>query len=1172
MRLKTIKLAGFKSFVDPTTIPIQANLSAIVGPNGCGKSNVVDAVKWVIGETSAKQLRGQSMSDVIFNGTTTRKPVAKASVELLFSNEEGRLLGEYAHFSEISVRREVERDGQSNYYLNNTHCRRRDIIDIFLGTGLGPRSYAIIEQGMISQLIEAKPDELRAHLEEAAGISKYKERRRDTENRMRRTQENLDRLDDLREELDKQLRHLKRQANAAERYKILKADERQLQAQVKALQWQGLKVQLSAHDEKITAQDLQLESLQTELRTLETDLEKSRQDQVAATETQNEAQRAFYSVGSEVSRLEQQIRYQQEQRDQWSQELIQGEASWRELTQGNENHRTQIAELESAIAALSPQSGDIEAAAQQAQQIFTEAQADMQTWQQQWDDCQQRYAQAARQAEVVRTKLGHQQQQIQQWQQRQQDLTQTQAELQIDQLSDEIAPLSDRVVKAEQARAEVERQLVATKAQITAQRDSNQQLKQQAAKQRQTVQSLDAKAAALSALQASALGYDNENTKTWLADRQLTNQARLGQQLQVDSGWELAVETILGAQFDAVCVDNINDFINAMPELAQGELMLMDKAQASTAESPAAGSFESLLSHVKSEWPIHKWLAGVYVAETIELANTMRLQLAANESVVTRDGVWMGRHWARVAKAADNDEGILVRKQRIETLQTELAKEQSLLSQQEQALQQGEQQLIQLEQQRDQHHENYQQSSRALTDAQTALTAKRSKLEELTQQQQRLSLEIDRCTNELAALQSGLTDLNAQQAQSDSEEQALQDRKNQLSSERDHYHQALETARAQAQQEQQKMDEWQIRLNANQSQLDLLQRTLERDERQLTQLTEHREKLTQQLADTEEPIKVLQTTLQEQLEQRVGVEQALKAAEVHLGECNARIQQVEKDLHNVNEARSQAQERLQELKIERQTIEVRQTTITEQLEEMEQALSDVIESLPEEAEIKVWQQQLDTVTQKIQRLGAINLAAIDEYKETEERKVYLDSQHEDLTEALSVLEGAIRKIDRETRAKFRETYDKVNEGFKRLFPKIFGGGQASLEMLDDDVLTAGIMVKAQPPGKRNSTIHMLSGGEKALTAISLVFSMFQLNPAPFCMLDEVDAPLDDVNVGRFCQLVKEMAKDVQFLVISHNKVTIEMADRLMGVTMQEPGASRLVAVDMQAAIEMATAA
>ncbi len=1167
MYLKTIKLVGFKSFVDATVFPVCGHLNAIVGPNGCGKSNVVDAIRWVIGESSAKQLRGQSMADVIFNGTSARKPVGKAAVELVFDNHDGKLVGEFAQFSEIAIRREVTRDAISSYYLNGTPCRRKDIIDIFLGTGLGPRSYAIIEQGMVSRLIEAKPEDLRVYIEEAAGISKYKERRRETENRMRHTEENLERVNDVCEELNKQLNHLKRQANAAERYNVLKEEERILNAQYRALQWRAHSKELQIKDQALLEVETQQAEKVSAQRQLETNIEKARIEQTEAMDAQNLVQKNYYGLGAEIARLEQRIKSLQEQAQQWQQEYDETESMWRELSESSEEYQEQIEALDSTIARLIPEQEQNQQEKGASQQTVVSAEAAMTQWQDRWDAFQLACSQSSQQLEVSKTKIEHLKQQLLESSQRKAHLNASYEALHLADLEQGLSPLSLKVHQVEHEISELKSGLEDLSQHIHRQRQLNHEGHQALQALRDQLQAQKGRYASLEALQQSALGQNNVEAVNWLSKHHLNDKPRLAQQLHVDSGWETAVETVLGNYFDAVCVDRLENLADELKDWQHGHLTLLEKSNDSASTSFAQAA-STLASKLKGEWASAISLQGIYAAENLEAALQLRSSLKAHESVVTSEGIWLGKNWIRVSKSASAESGILLREQELKQLQAEMNDAQNKINGHELNLQQAEAQLVELEAERDRKHKAYQERAAELTEVQSDFSAKQTRLADLKQQQQRLQHEVHECELQAEHFQNQLIDLesNWQRTIHTQDEQAQS--REALLADRNRHRAHLDEMRDLAQRHRQQADQLAVQLAANENQRALLKQTVQHNERRLTQLHDKKDSLAKQLAERGSPTEELNTELQQQLTQHLAIEQELNMAQAHLEACNQRLKELDAQRGHIQAGLNEIQAQLEVIRLDRQSMLLMQNTLIEQITERNCTLEELLPELPEKADLKLWHDQIAQMAQKIERLGPINLAAIDEFKTINERKEYLDQQQKDLLEALELLRNAIQKIDRETRAKFRDTFDKANIQFQALFPRIFGGGKAYLELEENDLLSAGVIVRAQPPGKRNSTIHMLSGGEKALVAISLVFAMFQLNPAPFCVLDEVDAPLDDINVGRYCQLIKEMSANTQFIIISHNKITIGIAEHLLGVTMQEAGVSRMVSVDMKEAIAM----
>ncbi len=1168
MQLKSVKLVGFKSFVDPTTIQIKEGMNGIVGPNGCGKSNIIDAVRWVIGERSAKQLRGQSMSDVIFNGTSGRKPVGRASVELLFDNSNSRIVGEYAGFSEIAIKREVFRDGQSNYFLNGTVCRRQDIVDIFYGTGLGSRSYAIIEQGMISRLIEAKPEDLRQHIEEAAGIAKYKQRRRDTENRMLRTQENLSRLIDLRDELDKQLKHLKRQASAAERYKVLREEERQINAQIKALHWQSLQTSFETYQGQIEVHENERERIHSLQSTLETDLEKNRQMHIQATDHYNQTQRIFYSLGNDIARIEQQIQYTQEQLERWQRDLQTTNLRFEELSDTTSDFEAQIADILSEIDTLKPRAQSLSENNQLASQALVVAEEAMQAWVQNWEQFQTGFAESNKTLEVNRTKLSHYQQEQHNLAQRITRLKESSHPEQQELLQIEILPLRDHLDMLNTSSHNCLINLNTILQRIQDKKRYIEVLQKTINDKRALLQTKDGRRSSLDALQEAAFMTDDQAVATWLTEQGLDDYPRLGKDLQVESGWEVAVETVLNQLFDAVCVDNLDTFINHFVPLESGELILIESTQRVAVNCE---QFISLATKVKSEWPVVQWLGNVFIADSLEQAREMRQQLTQHQSIITRDGIWLGRHWLRVAKAVNNENSILLRDQELKQLTEDILILKNELFGLDDELERGHQDVAELETQREQYHLQLQEINSDVTKTQSQLTEKQTRYDTLVQREQAIKQEVGECQQRDAQLQEQIQEVQQLITLHDAQIQTSLQQRQELLAQRELCQTNLNSKRQLAQEAKQQADEYDIRISSNESQLAVLEQTVRRDARQLELLREKRDELSDSLTHADNPLIELQAQLQELLSKRSLQEQALQQATESLEACNSNIAQLEKSKDSLQQQLNVMQSAYQQLQMDRQAVSVRQATICEQLQEADLNLETIIAQLPPEANLRAWETHSEELASRITRLGPINLAAIEEHDTLFSRKEYIDKQHADLEEALSILQNAIHKIDKETRSKFKDTFDQVNAGFQNLFPKIFGGGQASLELTEDDFLSAGIMVKAQPPGKRNSTIHMLSGGEKALTAIALVFGLFQLNPAPFCILDEVDAPLDDLNVGRYCRLIKNMASTIQFIVISHNKVTIEACERLMGITMQEPGVSRVVSVDIDEAVTLAEA-
>jgi chromosome segregation protein len=1166
MRLKTIKLAGFKSFVDPTSASFPDNLTAVVGPNGCGKSNIIDAVRWVMGESSAKHLRGESMADVIFNGSNARKPVAQASIELVFDNSDATVGGEYGKFNEISVKRLVTRDGQSNYFLNGTKCRRKDISDIFLGTGLGPRSYAIIEQGMISRLIEAKPEELRVYIEEAAGISKYKARRRETENRMRRTRENLERLTDIRDELERQIERLSRQASAAEKYKQYKEEERHKGAQLKALRWKGLDQQVKQLDLVIGELEVAMEAKIAEQRHVDAEIERLRESHNDVQEEFNQVQQRFYALGAEVARLEQSIQHQRERRQQFYEELEQITANWREADEHQRTDAEKLAELDETLAGLEPELELANERQESASETLALAEEAMQEWQQTWEGFNGRAGESRRQAEVEQSRIQHLEKSIERLRERGERLNKEQASLDAGPLASEMRQFEEQVAQVQEQREESELRAESLQEDINQLRRRNGDRGRELDEARDALQALKSRHTSLEALQKAAMGDDGAVSE-WLQRHDLEARPRLADRIDVAPGWEKAVEAVLGDALQAISVEGLEAVTDWLSDLTHGRVALFQQQD----EPPgvASGAHGALLREQVAGAVPEGLLAGVHTADDLGAALSLRGRLAPGQSVVTREGIWLGPDWLKVAREQDQEAGVLERRRELESLEQRIDVALERVDTLKAELEQTREQVAALEEEREEVQRQASRLSRELGEASAQVSARQVRLEQITMRRERLGRELEETGEQLDQEQQQIKEARVVLAQAlDAMEQDSGEREA-LLSRRDETRLRLDEARQQARQQRDQSHQMEMQAQGARTQAQALRQNLGRLESQLTSLAERKALLESQASESDDPGLELQQQLEEKLALRLEAEQSLV-------DVRRRLEEVEHQMRDLEGRRGQFERQAQEVRdainakrMQWQELSTRRQTVAEQLGEQHFDLQTVIGNLPEDADERRWSDDLEQLGQRIARLGQINLAAIEEYQQQSERKQYLDQQNGDLEDALKTLENAIRKIDRETRTRFKEYFDRINKGLQELFPKVFGGGHAYLELTGDDLLDTGVTIMARPPGKRNSTIHLLSGGEKALTALSLVFSIFELNPAPFCLLDEVDAPLDDANVGRFCNLVQEMAARVQFIYITHNKIAMEMARTLMGVTMHEAGVSRLVSVDVEEAAEMA---
>ncbi len=1167
MRLKCIKLAGFKSFVDPTTVNFPSNLCAVVGPNGCGKSNTIDAVRWVMGESSAKNLRGESMTDVIFNGSGGRKPVGQASIELVFDNSDGTLKGEYAGFTEISIKRKVTRDAQNSYYLNGTKCRRRDITDIFLGTGLGPRSYAIIEQGMISKLIEAKPEELRVYIEEAAGISKYKERRRDTENRMRRTHENLERLTDIRDELERQLSRLHRQAQAAEKYTEFKKEERLLKAQLQALRFKVLDAQADVKKQAISELELKVESFVTDQVSNDTAIDKYRTQYTELGDKFNEVQGRFYSIGADIARIEQTIQHSQERGRQLQTDLDQTERDCKEAEQHLVADKEKAETWEEELMELEPELEMVKAAEEGSGDELQEAEDAMQEWQIEWDTFNQTASEPRQRAEVQQSRIQHLEQVQTRLLERIRKLDDERKNLAPDDSDEEIGELTEQLAELDLAADEKRTKVESLTDDINAQRDVNSESGNELDDVRGQLQSMRGRHASLEALQQAAMGEKSAAVSEWLKEQSLTANPRLAEGVEVSDGWDKAVETVLGNTLQAVCVDGIDAVSDVVSKLTQGELVLIDSA-ADITES-GGDLADKLQDKVTSKVNVAGLLSSIYAVEDLTKALSLRGQLQAHESIVTKDGLWIGANWLRVARDSDENSGVIARKVELEELTETLEETEARVDELSHKLDEGRERIKSLEQEREVVRRESDTHSRKYSEVRSQLSAKQVRVEQLAVRRERVENEIREAKEQMDQEAEGLSEARMILEEAIEAMERDTDAREALMSRRDDIRSKLDDSRQRARHDKDRGHQLAMRHQALKTQVDAVKAGLGRLREQTQRLQERRDQLRDQLEETRDPGEDHKLELEALLEKRLSVEEELTAA-------RKAVEQIEHDLREAEQERNKSEQgvqairaKLEQARLEAQTLEVQRNTISKQLEEENLHLRTLLEQLEDDAAEQPMEEELEKIAARISRLGPINLAAIEEYKTESERKNYLDTQNDDLVDALETLENAIKKIDRETRTRFKETFDQVNSGLQELFPKVFGGGHAYLELTGEDLLDTGIAIMARPPGKRNSTIHLLSGGEKALTAIALVFSIFRLNPAPFCMLDEVDAPLDDANVGRYARMVEQMSEHVQFIYITHNKIAMEMAHQLLGVTMHEPGVSRLVTVDVEEAAELA---
>ena len=1164
MRLTHLKLAGFKSFVDPTTLHIHGQRVGVVGPNGCGKSNVMESIRWVLGESSAKEMRGESMSDVIFNGSGNRKPVSRASVELLFDNSLGGAGGEWSQYAEISVKRVLHRDSGSTYYINNTPVRRRDVADLFLGTGLGGRAYAIIGQNTISRIVEAKPEELRVFLEEAAGISKYKERRRETELRLRDTRENLTRVEDIRREMDKQIARLESQALVAQEYHQLRQSQARAQGQFWLLKKRDAAQAWERSRRQVERLAVDLEAQTAQLRKIENELEQLRLEHHGGGEAVQVAQGRYYEANAQVSALEQQLRHVQENRERLINQLSQITAEQEKATSQRQDHTGQLA-------ALCEQQQQAAHDAERAQQLLQTARAALPAAEQAGRDAQAAFSQiqtailqAEQKIQLERTHLEHARKSLGELNQRLQRLIEDEKRL----VLPDPAILADKEAECgilQTQLAELEAVLAQSGADEQRQADQLKTLQQESHRQAHRIAQAEAQLAALQKLQ-QALGHEGK-LDSWLSRLGIDSKKRLWQFLEVEPGCETALEGLLGSR------------LNAMPGATNGNerppaaVVLFHEGESisSAREHPAGwrslsdcvGVADAQVKGVLDDWLSHAWLA----PDNEDVASA-RAQLNPGEWLVTRQGDVYTRHSAALYAPQSGLHGVLERQRELGQIAAELPALKETQQQQEGAVQTAERQLHELRGQ----ISGSQHAQRQKTSALHALRMEMQRLEQqqqhardrqqqlvsererLVQQQSELETQFAGREKAIEDLQSGLGDFRQER---DRAGRVRQDAEAALKEARDRLMEAERLAQQQA------FSEKLILNNIN----DMKGKIKSSDEI-LSSLSIRRAEAESQLAQSSSD--ALKVALEQALEIRRQGEEGLAEARNALSGIEQRLQEMERSRLQTEQQLHPMRDKLEQSRLQEQQARLHFESCAEQLAATQFDAAALEDGLAKNAKAEELDREVKRLDELILALGAVNLAAIQELESERERKAYLDSQALDLEQAITTLEEAIHRIDRETRSRLQQTYDEANRHFGELFMTLFGGGQAQLQLLGDEILDTGIQVFAQPPGKKNSSIHLLSGGEKALTAMALVFALFRLNPAPFCLMDEVDAPLDDSNTERFCNLVRKMSERTQFMFVSHNKITMEMAQQLIGVTMQESGVSRIVEVDIEAAMRMQT--
>ncbi len=1165
MRLEKIHLGGFKSFADAVSVELKDQMIGIVGPNGCGKSNVVDAVRWVMGEAS-RHIRAMNLEDVIFSGTISRKPVEQAFVELIFDNAQGKCGVQYAQYGEISIRRTVSRDRDSKYYINGKRCRRKDIADIFFGTGLGANSYAIIEQGMISRIVEAKPDEMRSYVEEAAGVSKYKERRKETEIHIRHTRDNLDRVMDIREEIDKQLRKLKRQVREAKRYAQLKSKKDMLRAGLMLMRLRYYEAEQKNAKKVLSEKRMSFDQSEVSIQATEAKIERQRTDLEMANNKLHTVREALYRLDAKATALESEITSQEQDAERIRREQKEIEETLRDISSELRTERERYQKFEARVAELQIIR----------ERLTDDTAANRENAEDSENELNKLYKMRDRHHSESREsseKLKVEKARGELYRQSISEIDKSESE--IDKQREEIDPFlleaekKENIHRLKHSRYEAEQSLQMLEqasADIKRLRGCVQALSGKLNEGQVQAQEAQGQISSLEVLQEAALGHDTESFYVWLEEAELSDKDLVSENIAVERGWEDAVELVLSAFLGGVRIDSLDRQAQNLDSFNQGNLVLIESSL-----SVASAGQETLADKVSSEIGLHDWLSRVLLAENITDAMTRRHSLSVGESIVTRDGAWVGKNWLQLRRFSQGDEGVLMRKTKIESLRRQLDELQESSDAVKRELNQAHIDLSAQEAVRDREQERRLAYLKEIATLESKIThcdeqidqqcARSEKLDqmkaEIALRRERLIVEHRQSRREYEQAQAQVQEMNTR---FDELAKNIMRQANKLAETKRLFHQTRDTLH------QAEIENESARVN-----LAAAQKHIEQLQRQEASLKQHQTILLESMNHLTAPLSDSQRQHGQLLKEHLDSDEKLAGANRNVSAKQAKIGELESERNRLREQFDARRKANEDAHAALQVSVARYHDAKAAFDKFAVDIVEVEASLRADVTVQAQEAALQEVQEKLGRLGAINLVALGEFNELSERKTFIDLQYKDLTSALSNLEAVIKKIDHETRSRFKKTFERINENLRKLFPALFGGGEAYLEMTESDLLNTGITVMAKPPGKRLSTIQLMSGGEKALAAAAVVFSIFELNPAPFCLLDEVDAPLDEHNIERFCSMIKDMSRRIQFVMITHSKLTMEYMDSLIGITMYEAGVSRLVSVDMDEALKMASA-
>lgn len=1157
MKIKKIQLSGFKSFVDSTTIEFGADMTGIVGPNGCGKSNIVDAVRWVTGQ-SARNIRAANIDDVIFNGTDTRKPVGQASVELLFDNEDGAVADKYASYNEIALKRAADRTQGSKYSINTTRCRQRDISDLLSGTGLGAHSYALIEQGMITRIIEADPKEMRLYLEEAAGISKYRERRRETEIRMRHTRDNLDRLMDIRDEVNKQLNKLKRQARSAKQFKELRLERDKATAFIAYLEMQHHQSAVAECESKLSDLRIEMEKEQANLRKYEADIEAKHSLEGQHGNDLNSVREKYYQLNATIGGVEQDISNRSKNAEQIQKEVFEVSKLLEKCknniqaqTQNRETITHNLKRCEENYQTASTAFIDIE-------QRLKDEEITLDKMHREWEQHHGSNVELSESLEVLRIKIEYCERELVEIGNQEREIAEQKSSLDFKDLESQVTESHSHRQSCREKIEENDQQTQLRRSEVEKMRENLKASEKSSEILQSQLQEMREEMASLKALQSAEGG---DGFFRWLEDKNLSKQPRLATKINPDKRWEGAVETVLGNLLSAVEVNALDEHTKDAANLPAGMFVIYEPMQ------DVAGKEGTLASKVSADYGMNVLLNHILLADDLEIALAMRKNLAAHESAVTPDGFWVGRNWIRAHRHTDKKESILTRQHMIDDLSHKITDHEERFQAPQEEIGRLREQISDNENRSAQAQKQNEELLAQLSEAELKWRRNEVRLNHAKD----VNADLEERKNQVSEWRQSIEQQHVEHIKKRESIESSMPEQSGSKNERSEAQRKVANIREELGTDKDKLHQLEIEKNSLSGQLKGISDNLSHLSQQQEDLQQRQTSLGETEKGFQDPIKEKQSELGAMAQEREQVKKGVQDKTTQLDNIKLEIEQIQAACRNIRETTSKMLERREKVRIDLQRDQMLRDDLKAKINKLDMSSDAIAQELPKDSDVKTLKANLEDIEKRIDRLGPINLIADQEFNELTERKDYIDSQHKDLTTALETLETAIVRIEQESKEKFKTTFENINIQLKTTFERLFGGGEAHLELLENSWLKGGVAVMARPPGKKLSSIKLLSGGEKALSALAVIFSIFELNPAPVCMLDEVDAPLDESNVIRFCELIREMSKRVQFIIVTHNRITMENMNCLLGVTMGEPGVSNIVSVNVDEAVKIVNA-